>query len=217
MIARTRLVLLVVGLVLLTASPATAGRWTAPDPAGDVTGWSFTPEPPPCGTYTDLDGSEVTQVDIRRLSLRHLRKEVRVRIHYRDLRATGELQVSVTLRTPKRDYSLSLIRWEDGKKPHVDLTGAPDLSDAEPDECGSIAYGSIGFGCRGLVGKARPGLDRVDFRVPRACLRQPRRARVAATTGGQVGDGWYSDTWAPAGVETDWRVPTFGRWVRAPR
>ncbi len=36
-------------------------------------------------------------------------------------------------------------------------------------------------------------------------------------TSGRVGEGWYSDTWAPAGVEPDWRDPTFGRWVRAAR
>lgn len=62
-------VVLLLALGLLVPSAAYAEKWGADDPAGDVHGSTFDPEPKPCGTITDWNSPANAAVDITRLSV----------------------------------------------------------------------------------------------------------------------------------------------------
>ena len=202
-------------LVLATSAPALADGWSAPDPEGDVSGFTFDLEPEPCGTLTEVDGSDVAAVDITRLGVRHRRSDLRVRISLRDLSSVKNLDVTLSLRTPGADVDVVSFRWEGGVENFMMET--IDFSELEPDECGFVIVVSETWDCPGLSSRIRPAIDRVTVIVPRACLDDPRWVRVAASVRGEVAQVSYSDYWAPRGPAPEvWR-PTYGPRVRAAR
>ncbi len=198
-----------VGGLLAAALAATPGvahaeRWAGGDPNGDVQGWYWDPEPEPCGTTSDVDGSAVTNHDITRLVVRHTRHDVVVTVRFSELDPDLEQSALLHLATPGAGWLLWVDRFatSDGHRVHASLTAAPAPPDPEDlDECGRWAV---------LLPTARCRVEReFDFvasalrtRVPRECLKNPRWVRSGADASGWFGwdapdggGGGYYDQW----------------------
>lgn len=220
-----RLLGLTIPLVLL-AAPAHAERWTADDPVGDVTGWQYSPEPPPCGTFTDVDGTDRANEDITRLTARHSRAVVRVVLGFRDLDAAAEQEVSIHVATPVRGWDLDVLRFErrkGGFRVMTFLAKTPQLPPAseDPDDCGWTGVATVGRPCR-LEHSFDFDADLISVTLPRSCVGAPAWVRVGARasgwTYGEDGTfGSFSDEWGDAGNgESDGWVPPLGPEVHAP-
>lgn len=184
--------------------PAGAGEWADRDARGDVTTDLHSPEPPPCGTWTEQVLADDEHTDITRVRVRHTRRELRVAVRFRDLRARGHHDTVVSLRTPRRDLMLEVSRHPGSARAHVALTSMPDL-DALADEmldeeCGIVGFVSSEQRCAGIRGHLDHVRDRVVAAVPRRCLGTPRwvRARVSAYSSGPAdGAPLRADRWEP--------------------
>lgn len=221
--------LAVPSLMLGTGGAAHAERWSAPDPAGDVEGWHYDPEPAPCGTYTDVDGSADAHDDITRLKVRHSRKDIVLTAGLRDLDPTLEQSVTFSIGTPRRGWELDVDRYrgQSGKfRVMTFLSKQPRDTEPDPDdldECGGYWFEYVDQGCRTpAVFDLRANVVRVT--LPRSCVKTPAWVRVGVTAFGftyseepdDQSVGGFSDFW---GVReegsTSW-LPPYGPAVAAP-
>lgn len=214
-------------LVLVTPAAAHADRWASPDPTGDVVGWHYDPEPAPCGTDTEVDGSGETNEDLTRLSVRHTRRNVVVTTTYRDLDPDKEQLVSLYLRGSTGAWWLDLDRYEarPGRwRTLAFLAEEPDYPDPdEIGECGFIGIWLAGEPCR-MSRSFAFDKEQVVITVPRSCLGDPRWVRAGASSYGFVepadpsdrtSTGFYDD-WDAGTVLSEWGTP-YGPRVRATR
>ncbi|GAA4691578.1 hypothetical protein [Nocardioides nanhaiensis] len=205
--------------ILLLAAPtharAAEGAWRGDDAAGDAVAFTFSPEPPPCGSVSERTAP---RGDIRRLGVRHTRSSVRVTVVISDLDA-GPARVSVPLQTERRhidlDIDLPTGPEADGVEGSLSDPGKPTRP--ELDECGGYGWISFGVSCEAL--RVRAAAHAVTATIPRSCLGHPRWVRAGAEVQTELPDEeWTSDRWAPAAADdTPWWRPVLGPRVRAAR
>lgn len=232
--SRLVLVCLAVPALLLSAGGAAhAERWSSPDPTGDVTGWRYDPEPKPCGTFTDVDGSADANDDITGVRVRHSWKDVRLTVRFQDLDPALEQSVDVHLQTAlKRGWTVDVERFRPRPgKPFQVMTflyrtpNYPDPADLEddPDGCGYWVV-TGGGSCRMPGAAVDPDLDVVRIQVPRTCLRNPAWVQV-----GVHSTGWsysedpadksfssFNDEWGTRDPEASVWLPPLSPAVSAP-
>jgi hypothetical protein len=210
-------------LTILTPTAARADHAGSTDPTGDVRGFTYEPEPAPCGTSTEIDGAAETTEDLTRVGVQHTRRRVVVTAHYADLDPDVEQILDVSLRASTGGYDLELYReapvsgeWH----VYADLSTEPVFPDPDevPDDCGGITVISDGIPCR--IGRdVRFAKDVVRLSVPRRCLGNPRWVRIGADAYHYVNHGVatdiYYDTWDNHGKELSPWLPPFGPRVHA--
>lgn len=211
-------------LALVAPAAASAGHWSDTDEVGDVEGYTYSPDPEPCGTFTDFEAPEETGVDLTGLQLRHTRTQVVLTADLRDLVRRREQMLMTYLRTDRGTWWLDVDRFRAGGRWRVEtfLSKEPRYPDPEEiDECGGFGVGSLGLGCR-IEANLSFADDQVRVAVPRTCLKNPRWVRVGAESYGfgDVGDpenetftGLF-DAWEGGPVLSDWTV-SYGPRVRA--
>lgn len=197
------------------AVPAHADSWRAPDAAGDVIGYSFTPEPPPCGTLTQTHVPADTTTDIVGLAVRHRHDTVALAARFRDLGMRPQV-VSFAVETDGRSFEVRVERRRTGgpARASVFVTSPPEAPTPDDEFC-SYTTAMIGGPCRGQVADMSAEADRVAVTLPRRCLRDPRwiRAGVEAYRFLDRG-GVRRDRWAPAGADETAFVGPLGPRVR---
>ena len=205
-----------VSAVLLPAS-AHAERWSSPDPSGNVEGWQYDPEPEPCGTMTDVDGSIDANDDITRLSVRHDAKQVRVVVGFRDLDRSLEQEVAIHLAVPEargRILDISRFRGPSGRFMVLRMFHREwrEPSPEEVDDCGDSWEVVSGGPCR-TTATFDFVRDRVRATVPRRCLREPEWVRVGVRSYGWA--PYDAETGTFGGFHDEWGVPEEGasRWL----
>lgn len=169
--------------LLLLAAPAHAERWSAADPAGDVTGWHYDPEPAPCGTLTDLDGSTRGNEDIVAFSAQHNRRALRLVVRFQGLDAALEQSVSFRIQTPTRAWELGLDRWAGPKgkfRVETGLTKAPPEPPDDLGECDSWGWMTGVKPCR-TERSVDFATSTIAVTVPRSCIGDPAWVRVGAS------------------------------------
>jgi hypothetical protein len=211
-------------LALSTPALAHADRWGADDPAGDVRGTLFHPEPPPCGTRTDLGENDRPNLDIDRLGVRHTRRSLVVTARFTDLDRTTEQSLFSYVRTPSGAYWMSMHRFQThrGRWRVTGYVGEePPLSG---DQTCDVGLTVVDQPCP----RVRPTVDfsqeKMTLTVARRCLGYPRWVRVAArshdidyfTQPDQPGGAYFQDAW-DGGVELTPGLPHYGPRVRATR
>lgn len=192
---------------------ASADTWAHADRSGDVTGWRFDPEPPPCGTFEEATLAGATSSDITRLRVAHRRDDVRLTARFRDLRGRGQHSSTFFVQTPDRMWQLDVNRFESGEPTHTFFAKAPDYAALEAAaqeeaeeagvDCTTVVVDMGTAPCRGLRAEIDPRADRVDVVLPRTCLRDPRWVRVGLSSSGETSgpDPWYvQDRWVPGGT-----------------
>jgi hypothetical protein len=223
--------------VLAPSSPASAETWTARDARGDVDGYTYTSSPVPdaCPTFTDLDGSDDTNDDITRLTVRHDRTTIEVEVWFRDLHPKLEQSLNLRLKTVAGTWSLSVDRSH-GDRPRKFRTwtnlsrepGPPDPADVDPDGdgCSSWSVVSVVKNCNGLQGTVDLDRDVITVSLPRTCLRSPRWVRVGAGSSGYEYPATpsdqaspytfngYNDSWDPEGTTSTDGLPPLGPRLR---
>ncbi|WP_345458683.1 hypothetical protein [Nocardioides marinquilinus] len=228
MLRRLLPLLLSVPLALTLASPATAASWSSPDAAANVDGSEYGPiEPGECWTSTDVDATHRRDLDIRRLSVRHGRRDVVVTVRFADLVDGRRSSLELPMLTPRGDYTLDLdvtprgrvrTSWVPGYQSAI-LEAAAEAAEEDPEGCQGFFFATEPGRCRGLEVERSPAADTVRVVVPRSCLGDPRAVRVGASTHGFEDDRdgetfrTFSDRWAPPGRDRGWFV--YGPWVRA--
>lgn len=206
---------------LLAPASAYADRWSGTDEAGDVEGFNYDPDPEPCGTITDLDGSADTNTDITRLDVRHTRRAVVVTTRFRDIKSAREQNLSINLRASTGGYELYLYREAPSSRPwqvYSDLWTEPDYPDPDDvPECHGFGLVVDGVRCR-IEHEIDFADELIRLSLPRTCIGNPRWVRVAAQTSRFVDHGstfdFYSDEWDD-GVKLNHWLPPFGPRVRA--
>lgn len=209
--------LLVAGLTALVVGlpgAAYADAWSGLEPAGDVVGFSFDPEPPPCGTSTTWDATANTTNDITKLVINHTTERVVLTLRFRDLRWRGAHMTTFAIRTHERGYQLSVDRLKTGGRARFFLAREPtDIS--EPNECGGVAIILTDLYCPRLTGEIAPDRDVVRVSIPRPCLSTPRWVQVGAHSNRFDEDGRsFADRWAPAGSDETSFFGPYGPRVR---
>ncbi|PWN01697.1 hypothetical protein DJ010_16790 [Nocardioides silvaticus] len=214
-------------LALLSPVAAHGDRWGDSDPAGDVEGSSWSPDPAPCGTDTPVDSTAVTNNDITHFAVRHTRRIVVITTRFRGLDRNLEQHVAMHVRTNLGGWWLDVDRFEDGPgkwRIFSFLAKEPDLPDPEelPDDACGIGVAVVGEGCR-MERTLDFKRDLVRLAVPRKCLDNPRWVRGAVGAYGWVESDDPSstetihwDSWDD-GVELSPWAPSFGPRVRATR
>ena len=204
-------------LALLSPVAAHADRWGGSDPAGDVTGWQYQPDPEPCGTFLDVDGAAEAHEDITYLGVRHTRHDVVATVRFSDLDAASELATTIYLRTARGGFWLDLDRFQSRNGQWRTLTflaHAPRYPDPEDiDECGGFGFASFDLGCR-IAHTVDAAADLVRLTVPRRCIKNPRWVRAGADAyrfidpedGTDPTFGAFSDDWSGGTVLTKWRI-----------
>jgi hypothetical protein len=213
--------------LVLLAAPAHAERWSADDPAGDVAGSHWNPEPQPCGTETTLDGTSRDNDDITSVEVRHTRDEVRFVVGFRDLDRAMEQSVSVFVRSPRRDWDLDVSRttWttSSGDKLMFLASLMNAIPEPEGDECGATWVITKEKRCR-MPHSIHFASERITVTVPRHCIGSPDWVQVGVRSSAVDIDGdWqtagyssFSDEWGePADGESTWNRP-LGPEVHAP-
>jgi len=212
-------------LTVLAPTAAYADHWRSTDTRRDVDGFSYNPNPEPCGTTTDLDGAADTNTDITRLGVRHTRRAVVATTRFRDLDPALEQVLSVNIRSSTGGWELFLIREPEpggGSDVFVDLSTEPEYPDPDDvPECGSFSVISEGVPCR--IGRDIDlEADLIRMTVPRKCLGNPRWVRVAASAYRFIGsedpnDPTFSIFWDDwdGGTELSEWLPPFGPRVPA--
>lgn len=124
--------------------------------------------------------------DIQRVKVKHSKKAVVTRVNVRKLRAGRDNTVLVGIRTrPRREYALVvLVR----KKPQARLFRVAGKK-------------SVRVRCKGLRVRAQFRADRLTTRVPRACLKKPKKVRVRVKAGNlnKKLDGTRNTRWLARG------------------
>ena len=211
-------------LPLLAPTAAYADRWSSPDEIGDVEGWTYDPEPKPCGTFIDVDGSAETNSDITRLSVRHTRRAVILTTRVARLDRRLEQSVSLYVRSEDRGWWLDVDRFKTHSgnwRVMTFMAREPKLPDPDDVEGCGIGISLIDVGCR-TTGTVDFEHDLIRLTVPRQCMGNPRWVRVGADASQFVepedpdSEAWttFSDEWDD-GVELSPWMPPFGPRVRA--
>ncbi|WP_457185526.1 hypothetical protein [Nocardioides sp. P5_E3] len=192
---------LAAALLGLSTTAAHADRWWGRDAARDVTQFTFTPEPPPCGTWEVATQAQDTTTDLVGLSVVHGRDDVVLRAHYRDLTGFANRFVSFTLATDGRDFQVAL--HERGRRPVAELWSAPPEPE-EVDACGSYSVIQAGRGCD-VESQVLLERDVIAVTVPRDCVGDPRWIRAGVVDQRSVGARFRGDAWGltGGGTETD--------------
>ena len=211
-LSRLSAVLLGAALLLTLAAPAEADRWSGRDAAGDVEEWSYSLEPPPCGTYGQELRPDDAEHDITRLVVVHRRTTVEVTVHLRELRRTTGLSVELGLRTPGRGFQISLVQRRTGAVPLARLFTETEFG--EPGDCGVLIGFGEGVDCRRLEPHFSAREDTATVTVPRRCLGNPRGVRAAASLISLGGKRMATDEWAAPGTDTELFPGPFGPRVR---
>lgn len=178
--------------VVTVAAPAQAETWTAPDRVGDVRTFTYSEEPPPCGTITVDKDPENETTDIVSLSVDHTVGTVVVTVAVRELRRRQKFSAELNARTPGPDFTISVDRHKAGGRIHTFFAKEPKY--VEPDECGFVGYGQVGIGCEGLSGEADATANIIRVTLPRTCLKNPGWVRVGAGVQGWS-KPWSYDNW----------------------
>ena len=181
-------------LVGLTAGSASADRWWGADRSADVRQSSYSPEPPPCGTFSTVTTPQDASTDIVGLSVRHEGDTVEMRAHLRNLTGWGDRWISFEIQTDERPYSVDLTRNPARHSEDLWLMDASDVP-SPPDECGSYATINFGVPCEGMTADASSRHDHVSVVIPRSCLGSPRWVEVGLRSSRTVGDRYRFDTW----------------------
>jgi len=211
-------VVLAVLLVLSVASGrADAATWSQPDPRGDGSGYTFSPDPEPCGTFETTPGVSPT-VDVTRLRVQHRRQVIRVEVSFADLRHDPRQSTTVHLLTAAGDTDVELFTAR-GKLRAWWFPGAQTQQQEDADAAGSdCSFSGVyeGGRCPGLRAVSSPSRDRLTLTAPRACLDRPRWVRAGVTSSTDVDGRFEVDRWAPAD-DDDAGPAVYGAKVRAPR
>lgn len=215
-------------LALLAPAAAYADGWSGPDQAGDVRGWHYDPEPEPCGTDTEVDGSAEANEDITRLGVRHTRGAVVITTRFVDLDPGLEQAAFLYMRTNLGGWWLHVDRFE--RQPgnwrmFTFLAEEPDLPhpDDIESECGAVGIILLGEPCR-MARTVDFDLELIRLRVPRSCIGNPRWVRVGVTAHRWIDPAdpedrsstTFYDDW-DGGVELSPWAPPYGPRVRATR
>jgi hypothetical protein len=226
---RAAVVALAVAAGLLVPPPAHAERWAGSDVEADVEGWHYAPEPEPCGTYSDVDGTTNQNNDLTRVVVAHMRREIKLRAQFRDLDPALEQDITFHLQTNVRGWFLNVMRFRNlqtgrfrtmaflAKEPNY-----PDPDDID-NECGAFGFVTTGLRCR-VHPQVDLDADVIRASVPRSCLKDPRWVRVGAISSGWVPpadppDGSYGgfhDEWGTRDELTSPWLPPFGPKVKRP-
>jgi hypothetical protein len=211
--------LLIAGLTALVIGlpgAAYADAWSGLEPAGDVHGFTFDPEPPPCGTSTDWNATANTTNDITKLVVNHTAERVVLTLRFRDLRRRGAHMTQFAIRTDERGYLLNVDRWKTGAKTESFLAHEPSIPEPDPEaECGGIVILMEDRYCPRLTGQIAPDIDVVKVSIPRRCLSTPRWVQVGAHNYRFEEDGRsFYDRWAPAGSDETSFFGPYGPRVR---
>ena len=183
------------------AMPASADTWTGDDPAGDVSEYSYVPEPAPCGTFTEAVVPTDGATDIVSLTARHRRDTVELTARFRDLTRVGSHSVSFEIQTDGRAWEVEVRRHRSGGAVRVNRFAASEPP-TSVDECGIYMELKIGRDCPGLTAKMAARDDLVSVVVPRTCLGKPRWIRAGVRTVRFLESSGRDDVWDPEGSET---------------
>lgn len=209
---RPRLPLAVLALALVASPlPAAGDSWSAGDPRHDVTTWDHTPEPEPCGTFTERTVRTAKASDITRLSVTHGPRSLRVVVRFRDVDGISGHHTAIYLRANTGDFEATVMRWERWGEVDATLTDMPDydaieeaLEEQGEDECG-FSYSTGGLVCPDAHGDLDPRRDRVVMTIKRTCLKDPRWVRVGASSYAfdpeDADAPSYHDRWVPKGQQ----------------
>lgn len=176
---------------VLMPSPASAEKWTSTDAHQDVDGTTFSPEPEPCGTVTDVDATTDANDDLVALTVRHTAHALLLKARFRDLDAALEQDVEFRVLTPDQLWDVDVERYQ---KPSGDFRvfgfiGPIDDTAARADDCGTTTGSLIaGVGCK-LDPQVDTDADTVRARIARACISGPRWVKV-----GVAAYGWTDST-----------------------
>ena len=205
-VAKAAAALAVVALAGSTA-PASAATWSVTDPAHDVHTYSYSADPPPCGTWTEEPVDENGSTDITAFTVDHAKTRVVLTVEFRNLRKKGQHETSLALNAQGKRFSIDVRRAR---------TGAPVRhsfwreSKPEPaDECGTTSVMGTGRTCHDLRVDLQPGLDTLTVSVPRTCLKAPDWVRAGLSTYRELSGDAGVDSWDPG---TDaWYGPRVAR------
>lgn len=181
-------------VLALSAGSASADRWWGADRAGDVGQWSYSAEPPPCGTSTELATPQDASSDIVGLSVRHEGDVVEMRAHLRNLTGWGDRWVTFEIQTDRRPYSVTLSSNPAKHDEDLWLMDASNVP-SPPDECGGYTTINFSAPCDGLSAAASSRDDVISVVIPRSCLRTPRWVKVGLQSYRTLGDRYRFDTW----------------------
>lgn len=192
---------------VLLPSAAHAEKWTSSDAHQDVDGTTFSPDPEPCGTVTDVDATTDANDDLVALTVRHTARAVLLKARFRDLDPALEQDVQFRVLTADQLWDVDVERYQ---KPSGDFRvfgfiGPIDDTAARADDCGTTTTtGSViaGVGCK-LHPEVDSDADTVRARIARACIGGPRWVKVGVTAYGwtEAADPTdstftvYSDDW----------------------
>jgi hypothetical protein len=211
--------------VVSTATPsASAETWKAPDIIGDVTSFSHTAEPAPCGTNQEsTDPSDLLR-DVTGLRVDHGHEAVIIRLSMGEVGSRDtDTHWIFHLQVPAGAFIVDVNRFHPHGHLRASFSKEPHYPDAPPpgDACGSdYLVITTGRECEGLAARAHTNRDVVEVSVPRGCLKQPRWVKVGAEVyGGFTGDAdnftIRDDEWTPPGVARTGFLPPYGPRVRS--
>lgn len=209
-------------LALLVPASAQAETWGSSDPSGDVRGVRYDPDPAPCGTETDLDATDETNVDITGLQVRHTRRSVAVTTRFRDLVAEHEHNLDFGFSTPRRSFGLLLFRTDprSGRWATDSVFFTQPFFAHSPGGCGGYGIVISGIRC-GIETRFDFVHDLVRLDLPRACFGNPRWVRVGVRASFSSEDGrseeYYSDEWGHSAADANPFLPPLGSRVATPR
>ena len=191
---------LAAALLGVSTTAAHADRWWGRDAARDVTQFTFTPEPPPCGTWEVTTQAQDNATDLVGLSVVHGRDDVVLRAHYRDLTAFADRYVSFTLATDGRDFEVALSEQR-RRGPVAELWSAPTEPDVV-DGCGTYSVILTGGGCD-VESQVLLERDVIVVTVPRDCIGDPRWVRAGVVDQRSIGARFRGDAWGLTGEGTE--------------
>jgi hypothetical protein len=212
---RAALVSLVAGATLGVAAPAaTAETWHGADAHRDVTSYTHSAQPPPCGTDSVATDPDDELRDITGLRVTHGTDAITVRLSMRDLSGRGAgTSWLLHLRVPAGAFLVHVTREKAGGRLTTILSNEPQFP--PPDECGNTGAFTTGGTCADLGTVMDRPHDSLVTTIPRQCLKAPRWVQVGADVyGGFSGTSeeftTHSDEWAEPGDDTSGFVPPYG-------
>lgn len=221
MIRRLTLATAVLPLALLP-SVAHAATWSGAEPTGDATSTTYSPDPPPCGTFTETVSKAG---DITRLTVRHTRTTVQLTLVVAGLADLKDAQASFAVGTHRMDWELDVSKSR-GKVEAwlMDVPEYPtdeELAQMEADGQCYFLVGSSGEGCSKVHAAIDVDAGRITASIPRSCLDNPQWVRAGGSVSGTTkgaGGVYVTDEWAPKKLDDgDWRTPTYGPKVAHPK
>jgi len=188
-------------VIVAGASPVRADVWRATDAAGDVVTYTYSFDPPPCGSLTKRDVPADGTTDIVAVSVRHESDAVDLSARFAYLAAWGPQSVSFDIKTEDRAFEVTVTRQRTNGPVWVGLwtqsRETPEPTSAVPTRRARLA-GPV----RASAHSSIPPWDLVSVNVPRQCLGTPRWVRVGVDTLRFLDcDTARTDVWAPAGTD----------------